>query len=99
MVKEEKVEKIIKQAIENCDHSMKEVRSLLSRALKEIQKSKKKNSQKSKNIFPNWKLNTKIGVLEDLNLTQKRNVLNHIEKMISDENYKIEPKNNDLISE
>lgn len=102
MVKENKLEKIIKQAIENCDNSMKEVRLLLNKALKEIHKSKKKNEKKkeqSKNILPNYKLNLKTGILESMSLTQKRNILSHIEKMISDENDKLEPKSNNLISE
>lgn len=60
MVKEEKIEKIIKQGLEYCGSSFKDVRYFLIKALEELKKEKRKNKKekiKRKNVFFYKKIN------------------------------------------
>jgi hypothetical protein len=97
MVKKEKVKKIIKQAIENCDSSLKEVGILLEKALKELNKLKDK---KPKNNFEKtWYFDIKNSKLQNLKTQQKHNIINNINKMIQSEKNKEENKNLDFFVE
>lgn len=83
MVKKEKVKKIIKQAIDNCDSSLKNVRILLEKALKELSKSKDKKQKTNSNN--GWSFDIKTSKLQNLNIKQRDSLIKNINKMIENE--------------
>lgn len=88
MVREEKIEKIIKQAVDSCGSSLKDVRYFLVKALEELKKIKTKKT-KQESVFQNWKLDVNTSSLINLNSSQRKNILGNIEKMISNEESKL----------
>lgn len=84
MVKEEKIEKIIKQAVDSCGSSFKDVRYFLAKALEELTRSKRKK-QKQESVQQNWKFDPKTSSLINLSSNQRKNIIGNIERMISDE--------------
>ncbi len=99
MVKEEKIEKIIKQGLEYCGSSFKDVRYFLIKALEELKKEKRKNKKEKKESFQNWKLDTKTNSLINLNFNQRKNIMGNIEKMISDENEKLKEDSESIFND
>jgi heterodisulfide reductase subunit B len=85
MVKEDKIEKAIKQAIELCGSSFQDVRHFLVKAKQELKKIKKKRERKQESAFQNWKFDINTNSLVNLSHEKRNSIIGNIEKMISDE--------------
>lgn len=80
MVKKEKVKKLIDQAIQNCDNSLKNVKALLQSAKREL--DKKEKNKKNKELI-GWKFDIKSSKLQNLSIEQRNKIIKNIDNMIS----------------
>lgn len=99
MVKEEKIERIIRQAISECESSsLIEVKKLLSKSIVELNKTKNKKAKKeSLTPLQKWQLDTSTGTLQNLNSNQMKNIIGKIEKIISNESEKFKDNEDDYL--
>jgi hypothetical protein len=92
MNKHRSVKKMIERAIESCDGSeFREVREMLSDALRAVKRSESRSESKPPEPVQQWKFDIATSSMKNLTRSQMKDALGRIESMIEGEKKRLVP--------